>query len=292
MKSIKDLEKELSLTESKSSNHEKFLGYVKLSMDLFLKIKHQYNTEYLEKLKWYSYLNKRKHESNLMKKIEDEFGSNATIIIGDWSNKGRIKFAPTPNLSLKRKLKEHFTVYHIDEYNTSCMHYKENIKCGKMSVNVIDKETESSEKSIFKQLHAVLTYKIVSEENAGKNVSFGCINRDKNSVLNMDKIFQSLLSGQGRPSLLSRARLTPKKGNSSKALSTRRTPQAKTLNKSSSTNFSSNPPNLFYKMPLKSSKSAPKGKSNQSSDNPQKEKDSERIIDKYIKLQSKKSTIS
>jgi len=155
-----------------------------------------------------------------------------------------------------------------------------------MSVKITDKETESSEKSIFKQLHAVLTYKIVSEENAGKNVSFGCINRDKNSVLNMDKIFQSLLSGHGRPPPLSRARLTPKKGNSSNAASTRRN-QAKTLTQSSSTNVSSNPPDLISPMPLISSNSAPKEKRKQSIDPPKKKNIPKKLSTKLKNSNSK-----
>jgi len=243
-KSVKDLELELSYKNSKSCNHNTFLEYVKLKLELVDKIKYQYLTDYLEKLKWYAYLNKQKHERNLMKKIGNEFGSDATIIIGDWSNKGRIKFTPTPNLSLKRKLKEHFTVYHINEYNTSRIHYKTNEKCNNMSIPVKIKDEKSIEKTVLKQLHAVLTSKIVSEEFAGKNTSFSCINRDKNSVLNMDTIFQSLLSGKGRPSQFTYIRLDHNKrnlkmGKPSNAKSARRG-QTKTNKQLSSTINSNN----------------------------------------------------
>jgi len=246
-KSVKDLELELSYKNSKSCHHNTFLEYVKLKLELVNKIKYQYSTDYLEKLKWYAYLNKQKHERNLMKKIGNEFGSDAIIIIGDWSNKGRIKFTPTPNLSLKRKLKEHFTVYHINEYNTSSIHYKTNEKCNNMSIPVKIKDENSTEKIVLKQLYAVLTSKIVSEEFAGKNTSFSCINRDKNSVLNMDKIFRSLLSGKGRPSLFTYSRLDQSKrnlktGKPSNAKSARRG-QTKTKKQLSSTINSNNLPN-------------------------------------------------
>ena len=33
-------------------------------------------------------------------------------------------FISTPNLGIKRKLQERFEVYNIDEFRTSCLHYK------------------------------------------------------------------------------------------------------------------------------------------------------------------------
>ena len=62
-----------------------------------------------------------------MKHIENEFGKGCVIIIGDWSGKCNFKFVSTPNISIKRKLKERFEVFEIDEYKTSCIHYKHNI---------------------------------------------------------------------------------------------------------------------------------------------------------------------
>lgn len=203
---VKDLEVKLAKENSKSCNHKDFLRYVKLKINLLNKIKYQYDTEYLEKLNWHSYLNKQKHETNLIRKIKNEFGLYAKIIMGDWSNNGRLKFISTPNLSLKRKLKDHFEVYDIDEYRTSFIHYKTNANCNKMSVN-INSSNSNDQTNVLKQLHAVLTYKIVNEEVAGKNILSGCINRDKNSVLNMERIFRNLLSVKSRPALFSRKKL-------------------------------------------------------------------------------------
>ena len=33
-------------------------------------------------------------------------------------------FIPTPNLGLKRKLAEYYSIYNLDEYRTSCINYK------------------------------------------------------------------------------------------------------------------------------------------------------------------------
>lgn len=38
-------------------------------------------------------------------------------------------FISTPNLGVIRKLKERFGVYIIDEFRTSCLHYKTEERC-------------------------------------------------------------------------------------------------------------------------------------------------------------------
>jgi hypothetical protein len=219
-KSLKDVETELSMKNSKTCRHSEFLEYVKLKLECHKKVKYQYDTEYLEKLRWHSYLNKQKHECNLMNKISNEFGKDVTIIMGDWSNFGRLKFISTPNLSLKRKLKERFNVYLIDEYNTSALHYKNHEKCdnihGSYSSNknkLTNRKNKVEPEKKFTHLHAVLTSKIVSE-TASNSCESGCINRDKNSVLNMETIFKSLLKDCIRPKPFTRSKLpikvTPK----------------------------------------------------------------------------------
>ena len=41
-------------------------------------------------------------------------------------------FISTPNIALKRKLKERFNVYNIDEYRTSCLNYKTEEPCNNL----------------------------------------------------------------------------------------------------------------------------------------------------------------
>ena len=61
--------------------------------------------------------------SALKRRSFEEFGRDIKFVIGDWSNKGKLKYISTPNLSLKRKLAKHFKVYLIDEYLTSQIHH-------------------------------------------------------------------------------------------------------------------------------------------------------------------------
>ena len=84
-KSLKDVETELSTKNSKTCKHSEFLEYVKLKLECHKKVKYQYDTEYLEKLRWHSYLNKQKHECNLMNNIGNEFGKNITPPRWSWA---------------------------------------------------------------------------------------------------------------------------------------------------------------------------------------------------------------
>lgn len=226
-----------------------FLWYIKGKLELDSKVRNEYDTIYLRKLNWYGYLNKEKHENELLNCIANEFGNDIKIIIGDWSNKGAIKYISTPNVALKRKLSERFKVYHIDEYLTSKIHYKHHIECDNLNIkinndtnllnkhlpktrskkqslkkklliktqpiiesNMIQQQTElklnqkgNSETFYYKKLHAVLAYKIVIESNGCNIIKSGCLNRDKNSVLNMETIVSELLKSGKRPSIFDRS---------------------------------------------------------------------------------------
>ena len=96
----------------------------------------------------------------------------------------------TPSIGLKRKLAEHFKVYLIDEYNTSKINSKGTDECENISVTYkktfkpeskepaqIPLQMDTNEKTLRKQLHSVLSFKM----NTGE---MGCINRDRNSVIN------------------------------------------------------------------------------------------------------------
>jgi hypothetical protein len=72
-KSLKELEKELSKLNNKSCNHVDFLKYISKKIEYNKKVNNQYNTEYVKKIKWFGYLNKMKHENNLLNHIENVF---------------------------------------------------------------------------------------------------------------------------------------------------------------------------------------------------------------------------
>ena len=112
---------------------------------------------------------------NTIEKIYSKDGIKPIIIIGDWSiGKQMRSIISTPNIALKRKLKERFKVYNIDEFRTSCLHYKTEKKCKNLYLKDL--------KGVSRKKHSILTFKM-------ENKRTGCINRDRNWCKNMKKIF-------------------------------------------------------------------------------------------------------
>jgi hypothetical protein len=199
-KNLKEVEKELSDYNGKSMKLEDFYEYVNKRIEYMNIVKSNYDTTYLQALKWKSYLNKQKHEKELVDQIANEFGEDIIIIIGDWSSKNcRLRFMPTPNLSLKRKLAQRFKVFSIDEYNTSKIHNKYHVECKnikgdseydkykkfidsslkptrnicgynrdlyKKSLKVLNNLRNKQSKNIKRKVHAVLTFQIDTSKMA------------------------------------------------------------------------------------------------------------------------------
>ena len=92
---------------------------------------------------------------------------------------------PTPNITLKRILCKEFVMYSINEFRTSKLHHVTEEPCK----NLYLRDAKTGKK---RKVHTVLTYKMV-------NGRVGCINRDRNAVLNMLKITQHTLKYGKRP---------------------------------------------------------------------------------------------
>ena len=130
-----------------------------------------------------------------MRDIKDKFGKDVTLIYGDWSSGQQMRHViSTPNLGLKRKLGEHFKVYNIDEFRTSCLNNKTLDK--NENIYLPDKLKN------LRKIHSILTYKM---ENNRK----GCINRDNNAVRNMIKITSQFLINKERPEIFKRSYKLP-----------------------------------------------------------------------------------
>lgn len=185
---ITDVENLLSNYNSKTSSLTKFKEYIKQKLFVNEKLFEKYKDIKFRQYKWYSYINRRRSEDNILNKIEKTFKDQekeTIIIIGDWSiGKQMSNFISTPNLTIKRKLKERFKVYNIDEFRTSCLNSKTEEYCDNLYLP--DKIGK------VRKIHSILTFKM---ENQRK----GCINRDKNGCLNIKKIFDSYIKDGTRP---------------------------------------------------------------------------------------------
>ena len=182
---ITEIENTLSLFNSKTCEIEKFKEYIKEKLKVNDAIATLYQDEKFRKYKWYSYINTKRTEDNMLNKIENKYGKDIKIIIGDWSiGKQMRNFISTPNLSIKRKLNTRFEVYNIDEFRTSCLNYKTEELCNNLYL--------PDKKNIERKMHAILTFKM---ENKRK----GCINRDKNGCKNIQKVFNHYIETGERP---------------------------------------------------------------------------------------------
>lgn len=182
---ICEIENNLSAYNSKTCNLTKFKKYIKEKNKVNDKLFKLYENEKFRQYKWYAFINKKRTEDNMLNLIENKFGKDLIVIHGNWSIKKQMRnFISTPNLGIKRKLKERFKVFNIDEFRTSCLYHKTEEKGENLYL--------PDHKNKLRKLHSVLTFKM---ENTRK----GCINRDYNGCINIRKLFNCYINNKPRP---------------------------------------------------------------------------------------------
>jgi hypothetical protein len=182
---ISEIEKQLTSFNSKSCIYSTFKEYIKKKNAVNKKLLKKYEHNIFRKYKWYGFINRKKAETDLVRNIKKKFGKNVTMIYGDWSSGYQMKnFISTPNLGLKRKLREYLKIYNIDEFRTSCLSSKTLTRCENMYL--------PDKKGVIRKMHSILTYNM-------KNNRKGCINRDNNAVNNMINITKQFIEHKTRP---------------------------------------------------------------------------------------------
>jgi hypothetical protein len=182
---ITEKENELSSYNSKSCNLDAYKSFIEKKISINKDLYKLYQDKKFRQYKWYAFINKKRTEDNMLNKIEKTYGKDSIIIIGDWCIEKQMKhFISTPNIGLKRKLKEKFKIYNIDEYRTSCLNYKTEEPCSNLYL--------SDKKNKTRKIHSILTYKM-------ENNRLGCINRDKNGCKNIQKVFEYYIKYNERP---------------------------------------------------------------------------------------------
>jgi hypothetical protein len=182
---ITEKENELSSYNSKSCNLDAYKSFIEKKISINKYLYKLYQDKKFRQYKWYAFINKKRTEDNMLNKIENAYGKDSIIIIGDWCIEKQMKnFISTPNIGLKRKLKERFNVYNIDEYRTSCLNYKTEEPCNNLYLP--DKKNKT------RKIHSILTFKM-------ENNRLGCINRDKNGCKNIQKVFEYYIKNNERP---------------------------------------------------------------------------------------------
>ena len=174
------VESELSDYNSKSTSISDYTMYCSKKLEINERLEQLYSDKKFRQYKFYNFICRERRYSKLLDELEKEYGSDAVLIYGDASVGVSMRnYISTPNITIKRKLKQRFKVLSIDEFRTSCIncytherqrdHYKY-------------KDTTNKTRS----LHSVLTYKM-------ENNRLGCINRDLNAVRNIRYIYNYYL---------------------------------------------------------------------------------------------------
>ena len=173
-------EAKLSATRSKSCKSALFENYIRIRNRVSRILTPEYGKMIFRRYNFWSYINKQREMATLAQQIKTRFAcDNPILIYGDWSiGKSLRNFISTPNISIQRMLAKYFTIYSIDEYNTSKLSNLTHRECGNLIV---------TEDSVLKEVHAVLTHR--NEINGRMQ----CINRDENASRNMKKIVEHFL---------------------------------------------------------------------------------------------------
>jgi len=194
-----------------SNTYKTFNEYFILKMKNHNKLVSLYNEARLNKLKWYTFINEKRSETNLVNKIKSKFGNDVVLIIGDWSmNKSDIKSISTPNKKLERILNKNFLMLKINEFRTSIIDNKSELKCENLllkevnykntsikSIYSLEKLKSKNEEKYKKVISNKKIHKILTCKTSEKLMKY--INRDKNAVKNMLKIVLSYIKNNKKP---------------------------------------------------------------------------------------------
>lgn len=209
--SIEELETELSFYTSKSVKYYKMKEFIYIKNIINQETSSFYKAELQRKMKFREYSYTQKSEAKLMNNIEKKFGKkeDIVIVIGDWSNKGKIQgLASTMGVRLKNLINKKFTTLLVDEYNTSkkCCNCHQDIDNVIINNNKLHRLLECKNESCYRD-----SYKSNNSTENQKDLKsvLKCkyMTRDRNSCINMMTVVKHMIeTNGGKLSAFSRGR--------------------------------------------------------------------------------------
>ena len=194
---IKDIESVKCLYKMTTVNFQKFFDNICNVEIINRKLAIHYCNQLYRKLKFYSFLNTKKSENNMIKNFKHKMGSNKniTVVVGDYSChstnlKGTI---PVPSKKIINIFKRaQYDTFIIDEYNTSKIcHYCNNELCAFKHRN--SRNPKYKNKTRLVSVHGLLRHPTEVPQ-----CQIIC-NRDKNAVSNMLKILKHIVKYKEKP---------------------------------------------------------------------------------------------
>jgi len=195
----------LSLYCSKTVFYDRFIEYIEVKKRVDNITRKFYEDEIHRKMKFRKYCFTKSSEDKFLNRIEETYGKDIVLVLGDWSNDNRIRgLAPTMGNGLKRLMARKFTTLLIKENNTSKL-------CSGCHNELVKMVVDG------KSRHRILGCKICKEKldnynpkNYGEIVNrkdeintmfrtHKVINRDYNACRNMINIVKHLIAHGRRP---------------------------------------------------------------------------------------------
>ena len=198
-KSVKEIETELSKFNSKTCDFNNFIEYCKKKNEINRLLFSHYQEEVFRKLKFNRYTNTQKSESKMIKNFSNKFGKpdECIVVLGDY-DKGEHNMKgkePIINRRIRKIFRNnYYKVYMINEFRTSKLCNVCESNCSPFLKRESHKPKDIDKK--IKKGKLIEVWGLTLCENKKCSLIH---NRDKNSVLNMYKITQSILNVKRRP---------------------------------------------------------------------------------------------
>jgi hypothetical protein len=194
---IKGIESEKCLYNMKTVNFKKICDNICKVEIINRQLSNHYSDQLYRKLKFYTFLNTKKSENNMIKNFKQKMGDNknVTVVIGDYScNSSNLKGTiPVPSKKIINMFKRaQYDTFIMDEFRTSkiCHHCNNELCYFKYRQSPKPKHKNKTE---LIPVHGLLRHPTEVPE-----CQIIC-NRDKNAVSNMLKILKHIVKNKEKP---------------------------------------------------------------------------------------------
>ncbi len=191
---ITEIENGLSECNSKNSNYDDFLEYLIKKKNKFSELSDFYSKSFFCQSRWRSNILTQKSESKMINNFKKKFGNPEEVIIaiGDWEQKQQMKFKePTIGKGIRKIFrKNHYDVYLVDEFRTSCICCKcqRNDSRNEKFLKRKDPRPWKKNQEELKLVHGLLKCQTCR----------GYWNRDVNGAINIRTMAEKAISGEDR----------------------------------------------------------------------------------------------
>ena len=199
---MKELENLLSSVNSKSCNYENTKEYMKIKNIVNFNLMSYYQKKLYRKLKWNSYINRQKSESNMINKFKQIFGKpeKTVVFFGDYGGGNMKNIEPTKGKGLRKTFRDAgYKVFLVNEYNTT----KKNFITGEDNEKFMLRRNPRPYKQGVNLVHGLLRSKI-NQTNEPMTNRHILVNRNLNGSMNILKIVNCVLTDTALPPFLER----------------------------------------------------------------------------------------